>query len=346
MKRYSAFHIVILLLTLLAGSDAMAQSMHFSQYYNAPMLLNPANTALMPDNDYRIGANYRSQWASIPVPYNTFSAFADFKVAGSRQDISNSWLGLGLALFNDKAGDGNLALTEFQGFAAYHVQLSSTSMLSGGLSGGYVQRSVNYDDLTFDAQWDGFTFNKSLPNSERNGVAKTDYFTVGAGLNYAYFPNENIYIKVGAALANINEPTESFYGMSNQVGLRPTGNIDALFRAGDTWIINPSVYYTTQLGAYELVYGSLFRTYVGSHEQGNTTQFIFGFFNRLDESVIGAVGFQWGGLQLMTSYDFTISTLAPATNGNGALEFSLIYMGNYGGSGHGGRRTYNCPSFF
>jgi len=344
MKRYLVFHIALLLL-LLPARNAVGQSMHFSQYYNAPMLLNPANTALMPDDDYRIGANYRSQWTSIPVPYNTFSAFGDFKVAGN-SEVSNNWLGLGMALFNDKAGDGNLSLTEFQIFAAYHVQLNSTSMLSGGLSGGYVQRSVNYDDLTFDAQWDGFTFDKSLPNSEKNGVAKTDYFTVGAGLNYAYFPNENVYIKIGASLANINQPTESFYGASNQIGLRPTGNIDALFRAGPTWIVNPSVYYTTQLGAYELVYGSLFRVYISGGNDRAATQFIFGLYNRLGESVIGAVGFQWGGLQLMTSYDFTISTLAPATNGNGALEFSLIYMGVYGGAGHGGRRTYNCPSFF
>lgn len=342
MIRYAKIGIWMLCLTM-GSSGAIAQSMHFSQYYNAPMLLNPANTALMPNDDYRVGANYRDQWATIPVPYNTFSAFADFKVSVNK-DISNNWLGVGAAFFNDKAGDGDLALGEFQGFAAYHLQLNDKSMLSLGLSGGYVQRSVNYGNLTFDAQWDGVTFNKSLPNSENNGVAKTSYFTAGTGINYAYFPNENVYVKIGAGVANVNQPKESFYGGNNQIAMRPTGNVDVLFRASTTWIVNPSVYYTTQSGAYELVYGSLFRVYVGGHDQAST-EFIFGLYNRLGESVIGATGFQWGGLQLLASYDFTISTLAPYDNGNGALEFSLIYMGSYSGNSKA-HKTYNCPSFF
>src|ERR1700679_3781535 len=92
-------------LCLICSTVAIGQSIHFSQYYNAPMLLNPANTALMPDYDYRFGMNYRNQWAAVPVPYNTFSAFADFKVGGNKNnETHNNWLGLGLAFFNDKAG--------------------------------------------------------------------------------------------------------------------------------------------------------------------------------------------------------------------------------------------------
>src|SRR5271156_1590388 len=107
---------ILFALCLLISGEAWGQSMHFSQYYNAPLLLNPANTALMPDEDYRAGLNYRNQWAVVPVPYNTFSAFADFKVGGNKNNENhNNWLGIGLAFFNDNAGDGNLALNEIQG---------------------------------------------------------------------------------------------------------------------------------------------------------------------------------------------------------------------------------------
>ena len=79
-----AAHIVVT--CLLFAVMARAQSIHFSQYYNAPLLLNPANTALLPENDFRIGMNYRNQWSVVPVPYNTFSAYGDLKVGGNRDN--------------------------------------------------------------------------------------------------------------------------------------------------------------------------------------------------------------------------------------------------------------------
>jgi len=320
--------------------------MHFSQYYNAPMLLNPANTALMPDDDYRFGMNYRTQWAAVPVPYNTFSAYGDCKIGGNKSNEDhNNWLGLGLAFFDDKAGDGNLSLVQIQGSVAYHLQLSQFTMLSGGLSGAYVQRSVNYDNLTFDAQWDGFTFNSVLGNGEKIGVIKTNYATVNGGLNFAWFPNDNVYAKLGGSVLNINQPTESFYNSGNKVGYRPIGNLDMLFKTGPVLIVNPSIYYSTQMGASELVFGSLFRTVLSEKNTNMPVQLILGIFDRWNDAVIGVAGMQLGGIQFMASYDFTVSALAPYNASYGALEFSLIYTGKYY-KNQGVRKMYNCPRFF
>jgi type IX secretion system PorP/SprF family membrane protein len=333
---------VILLLQWLQGS---AQSIHFSQYYNAPMLVNPANTGMMADYDYRGGINYRNQWATVPVPYNTVSAFADFKVGGNVVDRENvNWLGIGGAFFNDKAGDGNLALNEFQLSAAYHLHLGNKALLSGGLSGAVVQRSVNFANLTFDAQWDGESFNTNIPNNEKNGILKTNYETVGGGLYLAWFPNDQLYAKVGGSVANINQPTESFYGGNNHIFMRPTANVDVVVKASQVFIINPSFYYATQAGAQELLFGSLCRILVGKPGESKT-QLILGGYMRSGDALIGAVGFQRGGLQIMFTYDNTVSTLAPYNLGYGAAEFSLIYQGLYSGFSRPAR-TYNCPRFF
>jgi len=333
----------------LCSSIAGGQSMHFSQYYNAPMLLNPANTALMPDNDYRVGLNYRNQWTVIPVPYNTFSAFGDMKLGGNKNNENhNNWLGLGLAFFNDRAGDGDLSLTQIQGSVAYHLQLSSFFMLSLGFAGSYVQRSVNYDNLTFDAQWDGMTFNNNIGNGEKLGIIKTSYYKVDPGINFAWFPNENVYVKLGGSLDNLNRPTESFYATGkNTLDYRPIGNLDMLFKTGSVLIVNPSVYYTQQSGASELVFGSQFRTILTNTNQLNPliTQLILGIYDRMNDAVIGVAGVQIGGLQFMTSYDFTVSALAPYNASYGALEFSLIYVGQYD-KNKGIKRTYSCPRFF
>jgi type IX secretion system PorP/SprF family membrane protein len=341
--------VLLILLCAFTVFDAAGQSMHFSQYYNAPMLLNAANTALMPDNDFRVGLNYRNQWAAVPVPYNTFSAFGDFKVGGnSNNERHNNWLGVGLAMFDDKAGDGDLSLFRLQGDLAYHLQLSEFTMISLGLSGATVQRSVNFDNLTFDSQWDGLNFNTNLPNNEKVGTLKTSYYTVGAGFNFAWFPSDAAYIKLGGGVDNINEPSESFYGNTkNVIGYRPTVNLDALLKASSTVIINPSVYYTTQTGASELVFGSLIRTMLSDPKQLNpiNTELILGMYARLGDAIIGVAGIDIAGVQFTVSYDFTMSALAPYNASYGALEFSLIYQGKYY-KNKGINRTYNCPRFF
>ncbi len=325
---------------------ANGQSMHFSQYYNAPLLLNPANTALMPDNDFRIGLNYRNQWSVVPVPYNTFSAYGDFKVGGNKDNENhNNWLGIGFAFFNDKAGDGNLALTEVQGDVAYHLQMSQHTMFSLGVSGASIQRSVNFDNLLFDAQWDGFTFNGNIPNNEKVGILKDNYYTVGAGANLAWFPNESVYAKLGGSLENINQPAESFYGSTkNVIAYRPVVDLDIVYQISPVLIINPSAYYTTQSGAAELVVGSLFRTVLSSKNQA-TSQLILGLYTRMGDAVIGVAGYQMGNIQFMANYDFTISALAPYNASYGALEFSLVYTRAYHPN-DGIKKMYSCPRFF
>jgi type IX secretion system PorP/SprF family membrane protein len=341
MKRkvFKALSLGIISFTL--AGNANSQGLHFSQYYNAPLLLNPANTALMPDADYRVGVNYRDQWSSVPVPYKTVSAYADLQVLRNRNQTN--WLGFGLAFWSDKTGNGDLSLSRTEGFIAYHLQMGEYSMISAGVSGASVQRTVDFNKLTFDKQWDGFQFDKNASNGEKGYVAKTSFFDVGVGLNYAYFPNENLYLKIGAGAAHITQPKESFYGQDNKLGIRPTGNIDLLIKAGASVIINPSVYFTTQKSASELLYGSLFQINVSGSDKAST-QLILGAFHRWNEAIVGTIGLQYGQWRAMTSYDFTVSKLGAANKGRGAFEIALRYEGRYN-EFSGTRRTYNCPRF-
>src|SRR3954470_16147115 len=101
---------LLLILAVLSWQMKTArQDLHFSQYFNSPLLVNPANTGFIPDGDYRVGINYRNQWANIGNPYKTFSAFGDAQVFGDR--FENGWVGVGGALLRDVAGSGNLATT-------------------------------------------------------------------------------------------------------------------------------------------------------------------------------------------------------------------------------------------
>lgn len=324
-----------------------AQSIHYSQYFNAPLLVNPANTGMMPEYDYRIGANYRNQWQVIPVPYNTFSGFGDFKVGGNNENkVSNHWLGIGFAYYYDVAGSGNLSLTQLQASLAYHLQTSQFTMISLGFSGSTVQNSVNYDLLTFDEQWDGFTFNSQLPNAEKGGMAQTGYKTVAAGINFSWFPSEAVYINLGGSAANINKPVESFYAGKNTIDMRESGVLDMFFKVSPAFTINPSAYYTTQSAAAQVVVGTLTRTNLNGPYQPVATQLILGGFTRLGDAIIGVIGFQYANVQFVANYDMTISSLAPYNNSYGATEFSLIYQGLYGKNKDKIKKMMGCPRFF
>lgn len=319
-----------------------AQGLHFSQYNNAPMLLNPANTGLLQDNDWRAGVQYRSQWGTLPVPYNTFSMFADAGLM--RNKWETSWLGAGISAWRDVAGAGNLSLTKVQGSLAYHVLTSETSSLSAGLGASYNQRSVDFSKLTYDVQWDEFSFNRNLPNNETNLTQKSSFVELSAGMNMAFYNNDNFYMKVSVGARNLNQPTESFYGTENKLGLRPMANMEMTYKASDKFIINPSIYYARQKRASELVGGAMFNINVGENRMAGNNEFLVGAFFRNKDAAILAAGYKFRQHRFTVSYDHTVSDLSQGNGGFGALEVSLILQGNYK-PGNEIISTYGCPRF-
>ena len=341
-KQLAALAVLLLYSAFSIPHSAFGQGLHFSQYFNNPLLSNPANTGLMPDNDYRIGAAYRTQWGAVPVPYHTFSFYGDAQLMRRRNETN--WMGLGFVAYSDKAGEGDLALNRYEGFISYHVQLGEKQLISAGASVAYVQRSIDFSKFTWDAQWDGFAFDTRRATNEKDMLSKTTYADLSAGINYAYYPNEFVYIKLSAAATHINQPKETFLGSENAVGIRPLANIDATARVGDYLIINPSVFYTQQKSASELLYGSLFliRT---SQYTGTTSNLIFGAYHRLNDAIVIDAGYEWNGLRVMASYDYTISNLGQYINHNGAAELGVVWLGSYRDEGAARRRAFMCPRF-
>jgi len=321
---------------------SFGQGLHFSQYNNSPMLLNPANTGLLQDMDWRAGINYRNQWSTLPVPYNTFSIFADCGLG--RNKWETSWLGVGVAAWRDVAGDGNLALTKVQTNLAYHVLMSEKSSLSAGIGAAYNQRSVDFSKLTYDVQWDEFSFNRNLPNNESNTTKKTSFLDLSAGMNFSLYNNTNFYMKISLGARNLNQPKESFYGSETKLGLRPIANLDITYKAGNKLLINPSIYYTRQKKASELVGGAMFNINVCENRISGNNEFLVGAYYRNKDALILSAGYQFRNNRFQFSYDHTVSDLSEGNNGVGAFELSLIFQGLYK-AGNEISNTYGCPRF-
>ncbi len=321
-----------------------AQDLHFSQSFNQPMLYNPAQTALMPDADYRVSSQYRSQWGQLPVPYKTIAAAGDLKVLANQH--KNSWLGLGLSFFNDKAGHGDLSLTKTQLTAAYHLQINETSIFSAGIGLGMVQRSVDISKLSFDNQWNGLKFDREVSTGETNAYEKVSYFDASIGLSYAYASSESFFFQVSAGVMHVNQPIESFYEKDNRIKLRPVVELRNVILLSDDWIGEWGIHASQQQHAYEIVAGGQVATNLTPRAY-DANVLIAGAYYRYQDAVIPMVGYEWNKLRLLMSFDIPLSGMSTALRGYGGMEVSLVFKGLYegGSSRNSGRKSYGCPRF-
>lgn len=344
--RHSKATIVVALVVffaLMQESRLAAQDLHFSQFFNSPLSTNPANTGFIPTSDYRIGAHYRDQWSSVPVPYKTTSIFGDFQFLRDR--FPSGWMGLGGLILQDVAGSGNLKSTKVYASVAYHQMLGSTGLLSAGFNLGYAGKQINLAKLTFDNQWNGRFFDGAVPSGETFQNNSIGYVDVQAGLNYAYFPSDNLYLHGGFSVHHLNKPKETFFalipGYDNRIKPRSIFFADAMIKVNNQVIISPGIYYSRQAAASEFV-GGLHINYnlSGNGEQ----QLIAGIFYRPGDAYIPMVGYQWKSFKFMFSFDVTNSPLKFNNGSRGASELFLQYDGIYN-TVYGNRRQSYCPSF-
>lgn len=322
--------------------QAFGQDLHFSQFFNNPLLTNPANTGFIPDADYRLGASYRNQYSNImSVPYKTMSIYGDAQVF--RDKIETGWMGLGGAILHDVAGSGSLTSTKIYGSIAYHQMLGLSSLLTAGFNVGWANKRVDQSKLTFPDQFDGKFFDGTLPTSVQLLNNSVSYFDMQAGINYAYFPTEDIYINAGYSIHHVNRPKETFFedDMSSRLDMRQIGFVNAILKMNDKVIINPTVYYTNMAKASELVAG-MNAAYNLSGD--GAKQIIGGLFYRYGDAIIPTVGLQINNMRFTFSYDVTTSSLKYFNHSFGADEFNLLYKGYYN-SFNGNRQQTLCPVF-
>lgn len=335
---------ISVLVALILSAATHGQDLHFSQFFNNPLLTNPANTGFIPDADYRLGASYRNQYSNImAVPYKTLSVYGDAQVFRNR--IQNGWLGLGGVILRDVAGSGSLTSTKVYGSVAYHQMLGMSSLITAGFNVGWANKRIDQSKLTFPDQFDGKFFDNTLPTSVQLVNNNVNYFDIQAGMNYAYFPTEDIYINAGYSIHHVNQAKESFFQedntVDNNIAMRHIAFLNGIFKVNENIIVNPNIYYTTQARASELVLG-LNGAYNLSGD--GAKQLLAGLYYRYNDAVIPMVGLEINNIRFTFSYDVTTSSLRNFNNSLGASEFNLMKKGFYN-SFNGDRTQVLCPVF-
>jgi type IX secretion system PorP/SprF family membrane protein len=199
-------------------------------------------------------------------------------------------------------------------------------------------------NLKFPDQYDGKFFDSHLPTNVALASNNINYLDLQAGLNYAYFPNANVYVNAGFSAMHVNRPRESFFDQTasadNRIPIRYTGFLNGSFKVDDQWIINPNIYYSEEAEASEIV-GGLNAHYNLSGDGQN--ELIGGLYYRWNDAFIPMLGLVYKDYTFTFTYDATISTLRNYDNTRGAFEFSLIKNGFFS-AGTMDRQSL-CPHF-
>ncbi len=321
-----------------------AQDIHFSQYYSAPLTINPSYTGSF-NGDYRAGVNYRTQWASVTTPYRTFDLFGDFSLG--REFFKLNFFSIGFNIVSDRAGDGNLSVTKLMASGAYHVILDRGKLneLSFGIQAGWVEKSVDYSKFYFDDQWNDTGFDTGLPSGENNTSQTIGYPDAGAGISYAFNGVKKLSAYAGFSMFHLLKSKESFYGDNNHLGLRPVMNAGLSYKLSDHLTLSPSIFYQEEKSAHEFLAGSMFSYSISSADDPYIASKLYiGLFSRFGDALIPAAGYEISHWRFMANYDINTSSLKAASNGKGAFEISIIYIGN-SKKHKGPQLVLPCPRF-
>ncbi len=312
---------LLIFLFITVSVSLHAQDPQFSQYYAAPLYLNPAFTGTT--QDHRFIANYRNQWPNAARGFVTYAFSYDY-------NLYNYNSGIGFLATVDQAGTAGMKSSQFNFLYSYKWNISSKWVVSAGLNFGYAFRSIDLNKLIFGDQLQ-FDSDGNVPSDDPAifNLGTTSYFDFNSGV-LAY--NKNFWF--GFAASHLNTPNRSLLDQESIIPIKTSfhGGVRIPLYAGpfkkeNIAVLSPSFVYKRQgqfdqldLGVhflYDPVMIGLW--YRGIPIQQNVKD------NISQDAVVVVLGFQFEKMEVAYSYDLTVSELGPISGGTHevALKYKL-----------------------
>jgi len=320
--------LLLLVLMLLVEGAVTAQDPQFSQFYAAPLYLNPALTG--GTGQARAGLNYRNQWPAIDANFTTISAYFDYFIEDKRS-------GVGVIINQDREGLAGLRSTSLGLQYSYELQLTKDLGFRPGVQVGLFNRDINFGKLTFGDQFDpntGQFINQQTAETFNTSSSKT---FVDLSLGGVLFTRT---AWLGVSAWHLTQPNQSLIGENSALPMKLSlhggfkfkmrpGVIGAngVFREAER-SISPVFQYRHQGKFDQMDLGTYFTfepLVLGLWYRGVPFKSFDGYVN--NESIVLMLGFVKLGakdaINIGYSFDYTISKLGPGSGG--AHEFSLVY---------------------
>lgn len=334
------------LLFILIYAICIAQDIHFSQFTETPLILNPALTA--GKEDLRGILNYKNQWASVSSPYKTFGASFDFnfhQLGWERKknltgifsrSVKNS--GLGLFFYKDQAGTSKWSTTQFGVTLSTAVKINSYNRFFFGLLGGYNQHSIDFSKLTWNSQYNGMAYDPNLATGESFTSNSFGHFDFALGLNWLLVKEESSinannesFGNFGLSVSHFNRPDYEFISEDEKLNVKLNFHSD-LYQGikGTKFNLNPQAMLALQYPATELFFGTFVMydfladsKFTGIIKQSSAG---LGVFYRNRDAIFTAIKIELSSIHITVGYDVNISKLTAASQYKGGIEISLKFV--------------------
>lgn len=311
--------ILFTLFVLIVISDiAPAQDMQYSQFYAAPLYLNPALAGA--NSCSRFSTNYRQQWPGVPGKFSSFILSYDHQLPKKNSSF-------GLLITKDQAGSGKLGSTSGSLIYAYQLNITRKWTLNAGFQGTFTNRSINFYDLYFvDQLLTGSAATVEIPVTQ-----KVNYFDVSSGLV--------LYSKrfwAGFAAHHLNSPNQGIVTEKSQLPIKlslhagyqlPAGTSSEAKRNIDKVSVTPAINYKHQ-GKFDQLDAGIYYTYqpvvLGLWYRGLPIK-KYDKTAPNNDALVLLVGMSYNRFTFGYSYDVTISKLLVSSS-RGAHEISLSYQ--------------------
>jgi len=338
---------MLLTCVVLAGlcSSLYAQDLNFSQFYEKPLLRNPALAGVF-DGDIRVTGIFRNQWQSVTVPYQTGGLSTEIKFPIGNAD---DYLTLGIQMTHDVAGDIKLKRTQILPVVNFHKSLNRDydSYLSFAIMGGAVTSQFDVTKLKLDDQFVGGAFDPNNPTQQTFNKTGITYWDAATGITYSQGFGESGTWYLGAALFHFNKPKVAFYTNNQNVTLdnkyvfnagltTPTSDYNRLVLFGD---------YYAQGGSRQFLGGALYGTdLVQEYDNDDKITLYLGAFYRWKDALVPIAKLDWYRLTFGLSYDINASKLKTASQWRGGFELVMSYRAKFNVRGAGAEKM-RCVKF-
>ena len=333
--------IIILSFFILISTLLHAQDPHFSQFFASPLTLNPAFTGKF-QGSYRVAGNYRNQWPTINNAYITTTGSADFHIRENHIPNNDTW-GLGGLFYSDNSANGAVKFNYATLSTAYHKGLDEEGyhQLGIGFQATYENMNINTSSLKFADQFTTAGFTGVTSEIFSGATLASSFIDINAGILYSGSTTDKNNFYFGVSLYHINRPKQSFVGGSYVLNPRATIHAGTYFPLGSNGVttLHLSGVQTFQGGASETVIGGAVQFMANPDDEKPTSLYV-GSWLRFKDAIIPYVGLEFGDVRLGMTYDVNNSSLKVASERQGGIEISLVYVFRKDTD-----KPLNCPKF-
>ncbi len=299
------------------------QDIHYSQFFNSPLNLNPALTGVFAGQQ-RVTANYKGQWASVPVDYSTFSVAYDRNF--NEEADSTGFFSVGVLLNYDQAGAVDLNLLNVGLNASYSLKLNEKSLLSPGVQIAFNSRRYDFDKVATQNQWNGDFRDINIP-AEISQDEAISFVDLSVGLNYHRQTSYRDYLDIGVGFFHVAGPEQSFNKGNFTSSLNRKVSVYGIssFEVASKLDILLNALYSNQVTYEEIVLNAQGKIYLNKNKERNIALHL-GLGYRVADAFYPMIAIQYQNIYASFNYDINISDFSHATGQQGGPELHFRYM--------------------